>query len=718
MAALTRLARVVVWFRTASRPETTFVGVLTLAALLRLLRLDFQPLWWDEGYSVWFATHPLAEIVALTAQDIHPPLYYALLHGWIGLLGAGSVSLRLLSVLFGVAAIPAIHWAGRRLRGPRAGLLAALLLAINPLHIYYSQEVRMYGLVALLSIGVVAAGWQIANSKLANQQISKSANRQISKSASQQVTPSLIAYILFTTAALYTQYYAVFLPIGLTIYVGWRCFRPTAPVEHAGRLWSQAQRGSVPPGRWSQTARPGVSDAGGKRANCDLLSLTRWLIAQAAVALLYLPWVLYAAPKLTLYVSQKVVQDADRPLGLLEYAARHLAAFLVGHLSGPLATYWPLALLLLLPFGLGWGRLLRRPEDVTPPNPSDHPPATVSPRHRVTPSPCHLVTVVTLTALALGWLIGLRYPFFPEHGERLLLLALPAFILLLATGLDALWSHGEVELIQSAERRRPERRPRRLWPQSKGAGAPRTLRVAAIAAFALIVAASVASLVAFYTVPRYPGDDYRPLIARTVEQGLPEDTVFAVYPWQAGYWRSYGRADGPTVALTPDADWTPAVAAALDDALARGKVWFPAHLALGAILETRIEAHLAGRGVPFINEWYGPSTRLSGWAVTAPPRPVDAPAVRFLLRGADGAAELIGVDASPEPIPAANAVTPITLRWRVPAGAPILAVSVRLVDSIGRIWTQHDYEPLGIADCRLQIANRKSQIRSRTVWVC
>ena len=41
---------------------------------------------------------------------------------------------------------------GRRLAGPRVGLLAALLLALSPFHVYYSQEVRMYGLVTLLGL--------------------------------------------------------------------------------------------------------------------------------------------------------------------------------------------------------------------------------------------------------------------------------------------------------------------------------------------------------------------------------------------------------------------------------------------------------------------------------------------------------------------------------------------------------------------------------------
>ena len=386
----------------------------------------------------------------------------------------------------------------------------------------------------------------------------------------------MLLYILLATAALYTQYYAIFLPIGLTIYAAW-CWRR------------------------------------------DLRALLTWLGAQMIVALLYLPWVIYAAPKLAPYISQKIVADADRPLGAFAYLARHLAAFLVGHLEGPLARWWPAALLLLLPLLIGWGvAAKRRAPGVaygslgvaeyqsrnrihTPTRPHTH-------------TPIPLLVTVLATALILGWLISLRAPFFPARGERLMILALPPFILLAAAGLDALWTR---------------------W---RGVG---------LAALGLLVASSAVSLAAFYAVPRYPDDDYRALIAHAVEQGLPEDTVFAVYPWQVGYWRSYGSPAGPTALLSPDSEWSPAVAAALDDALARGRVWFPAHLALGAILETQIEAYLADRAVPFVNEWHGPNTRLSAWAAAPEGRSVDAPAVRFTLPGSDaGAIELTGVTAA------------------------------------------------------------------------
>jgi len=60
-----------------------------------------------------------------------------------------------------VVAIPLLSAAGRPLGGRRAGLLAAGLLAINPLHLFYSQEVRMYGLVVVWSILALlaAAHW-------------------------------------------------------------------------------------------------------------------------------------------------------------------------------------------------------------------------------------------------------------------------------------------------------------------------------------------------------------------------------------------------------------------------------------------------------------------------------------------------------------------------------------------------------------------------------
>ncbi len=636
--------------------------ILLLGLVLRLAQLDFQPLWWDEGYSVWFATHPLGQMAALTAEDIHPPLYYALLHGWIQLFGPGPSALRLLSVLFGALAIAAVYLAGRQLTGnPRLALLAAFLLAINPFHVFYSQEIRMYGLVALLSTGVLVVAWRV---------LMYDGRWTMDDGRRSYVVhrTSYILYIALTSLALYTQYYAAFLPLGLTLYAAWR---------------------------WRR----------------DLRALARWLMAQAVVALLYLPWILYATPKLIPYISQKVIADADRPLGPLMYTAKHLAAFLVGHLEGALHPWWPAALLLLLPLGLGWWliaaqrmasgesanqrisewrisesanqRINESANGESPTNahtlPSPHsrfdiphstfdiPHSTFHIRHstfHIRHSTFTFLATVILTALILGWLISLRAPFFPERGERLLILALPAFVLLMALSLEALWQR---------------------W---------RTIGYVTLGG---LIAVSAASLAAFYTVPRYADDDYRPLIAQTVQQGLPEDVVYCVYPWQVGYWRAYGVASGPTAVLTPQTEWGSAVATFLDVTLARGRVWFPAHLALGAILESRVESHLAENGLLFFNRWYGPNTRLSAWT-NAAIHPTDFAKADADLRFAlpqGGRLTLRGVSGLTAATPAANSVTPVELIWEADERPPVLAASIRLTDDLGQIWAQHDYEPVG-----------------------
>ncbi len=184
-----------------SRSAAPVAFLILLAFGMRVLRLDFQPLWWDEGYSVWFATNSLGQMLSDTASDIHPPLYYLLLHGWIALVGAFPEALRLFSVGIGVLTVAATYRIGKYLFGARAGLLAAFLLVINPLHIYYSQEVRMYGLVALWVL--LASGFAI----------------RLLRDGEGRVRGAWIGYVIAIVAAMYTQYYAVFLPVGLSLYV-------------------------------------------------------------------------------------------------------------------------------------------------------------------------------------------------------------------------------------------------------------------------------------------------------------------------------------------------------------------------------------------------------------------------------------------------------------------------------------------------------------------
>lgn len=115
---------------------------------LRVLRLDSKGMWLDETFSVWLAKHSVVDLLHWTAQiDQHPPLYYLLLHFWIGRDGDTPYHVRLLSVLFGAGAIPIIYLIGKRMSGAVVGLAAAMLLAVSPFNIYFAQETRMYTLL-------------------------------------------------------------------------------------------------------------------------------------------------------------------------------------------------------------------------------------------------------------------------------------------------------------------------------------------------------------------------------------------------------------------------------------------------------------------------------------------------------------------------------------------------------------------------------------------
>ena len=116
-----------------------------------------------------------------------------------------------------------------------------------------------------------------------------------------------------------------------------------------------------------------------------------------------------------------------------------------------------------------------------------------------------------------------------------------------------------------------------------------------------------------------------------MQQGRNSDTLLAIFPWQVGYWRAYipqGEPDlsGPQPLLLSDeaVTWGPTVRQALDDALQRGTLWFPAPLSFGSTLPGAIEDYVQTGAANLENRWYG-ATRLTAWATPAAPPPAAAP---------------------------------------------------------------------------------------------
>lgn len=132
------------------------VLITAVSALLRTQELHFY-YWIDEGISVGIASHPLSQLHALLREDGSPPLYYAMLHVWMQVFGRGEVATHVLSLCFGLLAIPVGYWGAASLFDRRVGIFCALVIAAAPFVTSYSQETRMYSLLLLLSLIVAAS---------------------------------------------------------------------------------------------------------------------------------------------------------------------------------------------------------------------------------------------------------------------------------------------------------------------------------------------------------------------------------------------------------------------------------------------------------------------------------------------------------------------------------------------------------------------------------
>jgi hypothetical protein len=130
-------------------------AVLFIAALIiRLYRLDVQPLWLDEGETWRTVTrnHLGTLLFDLFRPSQAYPLFHLVLKVTTRILGDSEWALRLPSAIAGALAVPALFALGRSLRGWALGLSAALLLLVSPFALWQSQDAKVYSLVLLVAI--------------------------------------------------------------------------------------------------------------------------------------------------------------------------------------------------------------------------------------------------------------------------------------------------------------------------------------------------------------------------------------------------------------------------------------------------------------------------------------------------------------------------------------------------------------------------------------
>lgn len=260
-----------------TRDWLIILAISTAGFLLRMFQLGKKSISFDEFYSVTIASEKsFGKMITLfTSTEVHPPLYHFLLHFWLTL-GKSELILRLPSVVFGTLIVIATYCLGKVLFNKKVGAIAAFITAISPFQVVHSQEVRMYTMVTLL---VVLSFIFLLFA------MNKGGVRY------------WIGYVMTIVLAMYTHYYAI--------------------------LILAAQNVFFVVGR---SPEPCGSGRGKTRG-----SITKWLLVQLSVALLYLPW---------LFVLLKVFLKVQRrfwiPTGALPLEVAYTFKWLA---AGPLSIY-------------------------------------------------------------------------------------------------------------------------------------------------------------------------------------------------------------------------------------------------------------------------------------------------------------------------------------------------------------------------------------------
>ena len=149
--------------------KTTLAIILLVALVIRLLGITTRPIWYDEAFAVLFSEKGIAAMLAGTlspnvqgiAADIHPLAYYTLLYEWMKIFGESLASVRILSILLGMGTVLLTYYLMRAMfKETRLAFLGALGVALSPFQVHYSQEIRMYALLALALTGATVAFWQ------------------------------------------------------------------------------------------------------------------------------------------------------------------------------------------------------------------------------------------------------------------------------------------------------------------------------------------------------------------------------------------------------------------------------------------------------------------------------------------------------------------------------------------------------------------------------
>ena len=177
--------------------------IIILGIIFILLAAFHEDIWFDESYSVAIANHSFSEIWTITGNDVHPPLYYWMLHIIELIFGSNVIIYRLFSVL-AIAILGIIGYTHiRKDFGEKVGILYSFLTFFLPVMSTYSQEVRMYSWACLFVAIMSIYGYRIYRL------IKENKGKEKEETWKKTQLKNVIIFGIFSIFCCYTHYYSL-----------------------------------------------------------------------------------------------------------------------------------------------------------------------------------------------------------------------------------------------------------------------------------------------------------------------------------------------------------------------------------------------------------------------------------------------------------------------------------------------------------------------------
>ncbi len=198
--------------------ELALLITLALFALVAVLGASSKGLWLDESYTIHRSGIPIERVVRINRLvEGNPTFYYVVMHYWLKI-GRSALVLRSLSILSGLACLALIYRIGLLLADRRVGLLAAMLLALSSVQVYFAQEARPYmlGLALTLGAGLICLRLVLGPGPPRRR--------------------DWAGWLVLSCLSTYTLYYAWFAIAAQILFVGLVCWRTPERRAQLGRI--------------------------------------------------------------------------------------------------------------------------------------------------------------------------------------------------------------------------------------------------------------------------------------------------------------------------------------------------------------------------------------------------------------------------------------------------------------------------------------------------